>query len=99
MADTQDKIITSPRARKYVYGVVVAAISVAVAVGLITEEQAVTVGSSVLGLLAAILALPNVNEEPVQAVEAPETGAQPVEAPSEKPYDQDEEVPPIYSED
>ena len=52
-------IIADPKTRKYVDGVIAALIPVAVAVGLITEEQAVTVGSSVLGLAAAVLALPN----------------------------------------
>ena len=46
-------IIADPKTRKYVYAVIAALIPVAVAVGLITEEQAVTVGSSVLGLAAA----------------------------------------------
>lgn len=52
-------IIKSDRARKYIYGVVSAAIPVAVVLGFITEEQAVTVGGAILGLASAVLALPN----------------------------------------
>lgn len=58
-----NKIVTNPKTRKYIYGVSAAAIPVAVAVGIITEEQAVTVGSSVLGLLAVVLALPNTPDD------------------------------------
>lgn len=52
-------IIKSDKTRKYIYGVISAAIPVAVAVGVLTEEQAVTVGGAVLGLASAVLALPN----------------------------------------
>ena len=54
-----NQIISNPKTRKYIYGVVAAAIPVAVGVGVLTEEQAATVGGAVLGLAAAVLALPN----------------------------------------
>lgn len=54
-----NQIISNPNTRKYIYGVIAAAIPVAVAVGVLTEEQAVTVGAAVLGLASAVLALPN----------------------------------------
>lgn len=52
-------IIKNDKTRKYIYGAIAAAIPVAVAVGILTEEQAVTIGSSILGLAAALLAVPN----------------------------------------
>lgn len=52
-------IIKNDKTRKYVYGIVAAAIPVAVVLGLITEEQAVTAGGAILGLASAVLALPN----------------------------------------
>lgn len=52
-------VIQNEKTRKYIYAVIAAVIPVVVAVGLITEEQAVTVGSSVLGLASALLAVPN----------------------------------------
>lgn len=62
-----DRIIKNPQARRYIYGVVAAAIPILVIVGVISEDQVqlwLTFAAAVLGLGSAGLAAPNTPPKP-----------------------------------
>lgn len=57
-----DRIIKNPQTRRYIYGIVAAAIPILVIVGVISEDQVqlwLTFAAAVLGLGSAGLAAPN----------------------------------------
>ena len=60
-------IIANPKTRKYIYGIIAAAIPILVIVGVITEDDVqlwLTLAAAVLGFGSAGLAAPNTPDAP-----------------------------------